>query len=653
MMSLLYVLGAVLALSFLVFIHELGHYWMARRTGMKVETFSIGFGRPLFSWLYQGVKWQIGWLPFGGYVKIAGMDGEPDKDPYEVKDGFFGKSPLDRMKVAFMGPFVNIVFALLAFALLWAAGGRLKSFSEFTTKSGWIDPASELYQDGVRPGDEVLSYNGKSYEGINDLVYVGLTSSGPVKISGNKVNALTGVKEPFAVEVSPYPHPAKPEKGLMTLGVLQPASFLIYDKLANGNENPLPPLSPMQGSGLQYGDRIVWVDGHLIYSSMQLSNLLNDGRALLTVQRAGKNILSRVPRVQVQELKFDPEVRAELTDWQHAAGLEQIKFVNLLTLPYNLNNEGVVENQVRFIDADREEKAFPKNLYSSVEAPLEAGDKIIAVDGIPVTHSSDILKAIQGRKSQVIVERPSQRISLVTWQNADALFDAQTHAADIEKIAATIGSAKPLEAQGSLQLLKPAALKTYREIFLESEQPGLIGEELIKQRRAIEGLEDPQQRAQLLQALNERESQYALGVPFLRDLKVQYNPVPTDQFMQVFNEIARTVKALFTGSLSPKWLSGPVGIVYMFQEQTRSSLSDGLYWLGLISLNLGVLNLLPIPMLDGGTIVLSLLEWITGKRIPPKTLEKLILPFAILLIILFLYWTYNDISRIFGGFLRK
>lgn len=653
MMSLLYVLGAVLALSFLVFIHELGHYWMARRTGMKVETFSIGFGRPLFAWKYQGVKWQIGWLPFGGYVKIAGMDGEPDQDPYQVKDGFFGKSPLDRMKVAFMGPFVNIVFALLAFALLWAAGGRLKSFSEFTTKSGWIDPASELYQDGVRPGDEVLSYNGKPYEGINDLVYVGLTSSGPVKISGNKVNAWTGVKEPFAVEVTPYPHPAKPEKGLMTLGVLQPASFLIYDKMANGDENPLPPLSPMQGSGLQYGDRIVWVDGHLIYSSMQLSNLLNDGKTLLTIQRAGKNILRRVPRVQVQELKFDPEVRAELTDWQHAAGLEQIKFVNLLTLPYNLNNEGVVESPIRFIDAEREERALPKNRYSAVEDPLEAGDQIVAVDGVPVKHSSDILKGLQGRKSQVIVERPSQKISLVTWQNADELFDAQTHAADIEKIAATIGSAKPIEAQGSLHLLKPASLKTYREIFLESEQPGLIGEELIKQRRTIEGLEDPQQRAQLLQALQERESQYALGVPFLRDLKVQYNPVPTDQFMLVFNEIARTIKALFTGSLSPKWLSGPVGIVYMFQEQTKSSLSDGLYWLGLISLNLGVLNLLPIPMLDGGTIVLSLLEWITGKRIPPKTLEKLILPFAILLIILFLYWTYNDVSRIFGGFLRK
>lgn len=653
MMSLLYVLGAVLALSFLVFIHELGHYWMAKRTGMRVDTFSIGFGRPLFSWMYQGVKWQIGWLPFGGYVKIAGMDGEPDKDPYEVKDGFFGKSPIDRMKVAVMGPLVNIVFALLAFALLWAAGGRLKSFSEFTTKSGWIDPASELYQDGVRPGDEVLSYNGKPYQGINDLVYIGLTSTGPVEIKGNKVNPFTGAKEPFNVEVAAYPHPAKIDKGLMTLGVLQPASFLIYDKLSNGNENPLPPLSPMQGSGLQYGDRIVWVDGHLIYSSMQLSNLLNDGRALVTIQRGDQHLLRRVPRVQVQELKYDPENRAELTDWQHAAGLEHIKFVNMLGLPYNLNNEGVVENSSRFIDADREEKAYPQHLFSSLEEPLKQGDKIIAIDGIPVAHSSDILKAIQGRKSQVIVERPSQKISLVTWQNADALFDAQTHAADIEKIAATIGTSSPLASQGSLHLLKPVDLKTYREIFLVSEQPGLIGEELIKQRRTIEGLEDPQQRAQLLQALQERESQYALGVPFLRDLKVQYNPVPTEQFMQVFNEIARTIKALFTGSLSPKWLSGPVGIVYMFQEQTRSSLSDGLYWLGLISLNLGVLNLLPIPMLDGGTIVLSFLEWVTGKRIPPKTLEKLILPFALLLIVLFLYWTYNDITRIFGGFLRK
>ena len=81
-----------LGLSLLIFIHELGHYFMARRLGMRVETFSIGFGKPIYTWERDGVDWQIGWLLFGGYVKIAGMDTADQRDPYEVKDGFFGKS---------------------------------------------------------------------------------------------------------------------------------------------------------------------------------------------------------------------------------------------------------------------------------------------------------------------------------------------------------------------------------------------------------------------------------------------------------------------------------------------------------------------------------------------------------------------------------
>ena len=69
--SFLYVILAILGISFLIFIHELGHYLMARRVGMRVETFSMGFGRPIFSWEYDGVKSQSGSLFLGGYVKIA------------------------------------------------------------------------------------------------------------------------------------------------------------------------------------------------------------------------------------------------------------------------------------------------------------------------------------------------------------------------------------------------------------------------------------------------------------------------------------------------------------------------------------------------------------------------------------------------------
>ena len=146
--SIFYLLMAILGLSFLIFIHELGHYFMARRVGMRVETFSIGFGHPIYSWVRDGVKWQIGWLLFGGYVKIAGMEGAEKQDPYTIKDGYFGKRPIDRILVSLMGPLVNIVFAFIAFTLLWSAGGREKKFSESTHKIGWIDQQSQLCSQG-------------------------------------------------------------------------------------------------------------------------------------------------------------------------------------------------------------------------------------------------------------------------------------------------------------------------------------------------------------------------------------------------------------------------------------------------------------------------------------------------------------------------
>ena len=157
--SLFYFFLAILGLGFLIFIHELGHYWMARRVGMRVESFGIGFGKPIFSFEHDGVRWNICWLPFGGYVKIAGMEKENGIEPEMIKDGFFGKSPWDRMKVAIMGPLANIVFAFLVFSVIWLSGGREKTFTEVTNRIGWVDPKSDLFSKGIRPGDIISSYN--------------------------------------------------------------------------------------------------------------------------------------------------------------------------------------------------------------------------------------------------------------------------------------------------------------------------------------------------------------------------------------------------------------------------------------------------------------------------------------------------------------
>src|SRR3989344_4423595 len=149
--SIFYAVLGIFCLVFLVFIHDLGHYCMAKRHGMRVEAFAIGFGKPLYTWVRGGVKWHICCIPCGGYVKIAGMQKDGTREPHEIADGFFGKSPWQRIQVALAGPLVNIVFALFIFTILWFMGGQEKPFAEFTRRIGWVDPQSALYAKGVRP----------------------------------------------------------------------------------------------------------------------------------------------------------------------------------------------------------------------------------------------------------------------------------------------------------------------------------------------------------------------------------------------------------------------------------------------------------------------------------------------------------------------
>lgn len=638
MLSIITFLLAILALSFLIFIHELGHYFMARREGMRVEVFSIGFGKPIVSWLRKGVKWQIGWIPFGGYVKIAGTDTEKEGDLYTVKDGFFGKGPWARIKVAFMGPFVNILFALMVFALVWVNGGRDKSFGEYTHKIGFVDPKSELYQRGLRSGDEIQAYDDHLFEGMKDHLYAPLTSSNLISVKGYRVNYSNLDKTPFDYRVKVYPHPLFAGNSIVTAGILNPASYLIYDRLPGGQENPLPEGSPLINSGLQYGDRLIWADGHLIFSVPQLTEILNDNKALLTVVRGDQVLQLRIPRILAAEFLLDPEFKEELVDWQYEANLKGIKLQDLYTLPYNLSNDGVVENPLKFLDKEEEEKAFP----DQAESRLLTRDKIIAVNGQPVKFSYQILSALQKREVNLIVERNPALKQVHIWTEADPEFDADLDYKSLEKIVKSLGSDKPVKESGKYVLLKPISPKLRSE-FIQT---------LAKTSDTENKEEDKDNKAQKVKAKKSSDDVYVIGMPMIQDRKVQYNPIPTDQFGSVFSEIWRTLKALVTGTLNPKFLSGPVGIVQVVQSQGMAGVNEMLFWIGAISLNLGILNLLPIPMLDGGTIMLSAFELITRRKIHPKTLEKLILPFAILLILFFVYVTFNDISRIFGGYFK-
>ncbi len=638
-MSLIYLILAALGLGFLVFIHELGHYFMARRLGMKVEAFGIGFGKPFRTWEHKGVKWNLCWLPFGGYVKIAGMERKDNIEPHQIEGGFFSKTPWARIQVLLAGPLVNIVFAFVVFGAIWLLGGRIKPFAEFTHRIGWIEEDSKLYKQGVRPGDEIDSYNGTPFKGFNDLLYASFLDNKPAELKGLELDYWTQTKKPFRYLLDPTQELKGINPAAHALGILGSASYLIFEKTLPG--------SPMAESGIQAGDRILWADGDLIFSQAQLIQGINEQRVLLTVQRKDKVFLTRLPRVQVRDLSISSDKKADLDDWQHSAGIRN-PVADLYFIPYNIGNKGVVEEAIPYMGKDLEEHRVEAEPRTPFLIPLRAGDQILAVDGVPVASASELLKQMQERHVLMVVERDPNRVRPL-WKEADAQFDTSIDWGALQKMLLSVGTEKPLAEAGSLHLLKPIAPRPY---FAYAEEPDAIEDykaRLKAVKEEIAAIEDPKQRAFLEQQFEADQKKLYLGI-HLMDRGVIYNPPPTTLFLDVFKDTWRTLKALITGYLSPKLLQGPVGIVQVIQYGWSIGIKEALFWIGMISLNLGILNLLPIPMLDGGYICFSIWESVTKKPIKSKTMERFIIPFLILIVVFFIYVTYNDLSRLVHRF---
>ena len=148
---------AFVGFSLLILLHELGHFVAAKRVGMRVERFSLFFGKPLVSTRRGETEYAIGWAPLGGYVKISGMNPHEELPPQVADRAYFRQPVWKRLVVIGAGPLVNLVLAfLILFALYWANGTvRSNGVIERVERGS---PAAEV----LRPGDRVVGVDGKT-----------------------------------------------------------------------------------------------------------------------------------------------------------------------------------------------------------------------------------------------------------------------------------------------------------------------------------------------------------------------------------------------------------------------------------------------------------------------------------------------------------
>ena len=166
-------LAFIAALGPLVFIHEMGHYLVARLFGVGAESFSIGFGREVAGWTdRRGTRWKIGWLPLGGYVKFVGdmspasLPGEVDEVAAEDRRRSFHHRPVwQRFLIVLAGPLANFLLAIAIFAGFYTAYGK----PETPATIGTVRPGSAAAEANLQPGDRIISVAGRTTTHFEDV----------------------------------------------------------------------------------------------------------------------------------------------------------------------------------------------------------------------------------------------------------------------------------------------------------------------------------------------------------------------------------------------------------------------------------------------------------------------------------------------------
>jgi regulator of sigma E protease len=275
-LNIIYVVAAVvLAFGASIFFHELGHFWAARKLGMKVEEFAVGFGPKIYSWKRDGIEYSLRWIPAGGFVKL------PQMITSEALEGQAEPVPpalwWHKIFVAFAGPFMNVVFAFAIATVIYFVGLPV---AVNPAVIGYVEPGSAEAKLGIREGDRIISVNGdkvKSWQDVMMSTIIARTNVVPVVIEH------AGVEQTYELKTT-----TQNAVGLKLLN-LDPRDHPEIVEVMSG--------SAAEKAGLKEKDFIVSFAGVPIAGQDQFIELIRkrgDQPSEIQVERAGKKITLNV-----------------------------------------------------------------------------------------------------------------------------------------------------------------------------------------------------------------------------------------------------------------------------------------------------------------------------------------------------------------------
>lgn len=533
---------AILALGFLIFIHELGHFFAAKRCGIRVEKFSIGFGPRLFGFRRGETDYCISALPFGGFVKMAGESPEEQKG----EEGEFASAPVGhRIFVAIAGPAMNFILGVMLFWFVYLVGldhgtmwlmEMLIGRSDRMAQIGLVADNSPAKTGGIEPGDTIVSINDRKIKNWQDF----------------NTTILTHPDEELKVVVSRDGQP----KTLYVIPRSLDRSRIGQIRVSARQETMVQSVtegSAAAKAGLQASDLIESINGRRIYHVPEFNSVIWDP----------SNPFGSAHRRLYEEINENPNGEISLGIRREAGSLT-------IGFPINWVVNAVIE------EGSEAEKAG-----------IQSGDQIVSINGESVKNFE-----LYPKLHELAATDPGQPVEIGLLRSGEQLTTSLA--------LNLVGDENQLNLQG------------------------------LHWKLSLDGL--------------------ALAVPSI--------PVPNYNAITavgagvqtnwlILEMVVKVLKRLVTREVKTKHLTGPIGIVDATRRVVEFGLRSLLFFVGFISVNLAIVNLLPIPIADGGQILFFTLEKLRGR---PLSLRKQIMIQQVSIVLLaglFLYITFYDILRVF------